>query len=169
MLDNDAATSGARKALPPASDDLNAIPGNFTHASLLGDGATLKEGVYAIAGTSMLSLNLSLNTEGDTNAVVIIKISGTLSIDTSSSITPVNGAMSCRVFSKVKRVVSMATAASMKGNVIANNAAIDMSAGVKHEGSARSIISAKNLDPVTATMPEIAENAGVSRTIILNI
>src|SRR6185295_3104258 len=65
----------------------------------------------------------------------------------------INGAHACNVFWKVEGLVSMASGTIMRGTVIANNAAINMSAGVKLEGRALSTTGAITVDGVLASTP----------------
>lgn len=125
----------------------------FFHAPLLGNGDTLHKGVYAIAGNSSFNLNLTLDAQGNPNAVFIFKIAGTFSTGTASRVILINGAKACNVFWKVEGLISMATETSMKGTMIANNAAINMATGVLLEGRALSTTGAISISGLTGYTP----------------
>ena len=153
MHTNDGATSSAAADLLTAYGELNdAIP-TFSHAPLLGNGETLNAGVYFLAGTSSLDHALILDAKGDGNAVFVFQIQGAFSTTAASEVVLLNGAMACNVFWKVEGMVSMAASTVMKGNVVANNAAIDMSSGVMLEGRALSTTGAVTLNALSAKTP----------------
>jgi len=153
MHSSDGATSQCSSDLLLAYNQLNSAVSTFSHAPLLGDGETLVAGVYAIAGNSTLDLNLTLDAKNDPNAVFIFQIGGTFSSNVNSSIVLVNGAKACNVFWKVEGLVSLASGTSMKGTVIANNAAITINSGATLEGRALSIVGAVNITNVLAYTP----------------
>jgi hypothetical protein len=64
-----------------------------------------------------------------------------------------NGAQACNVFWKVEGLVSMASGTTMRGTIIANNAAINMSSGDTLEGRALSTAGAISIDGVMAYTP----------------
>jgi hypothetical protein len=122
-----------------AYSDLSSTISNFFPAPLLGNGQILVPGVYDIAGPTVLSLDLILDGENDPNSVFIIKIGGAFSSSTNAKVKLINGALACNVFWKVEGLVSLATGTSMKGTIIANNAAIDIAVGDTLEGRAFAI------------------------------
>jgi hypothetical protein len=153
MHDQDGTSAQCATDLLAAYNQLNAtIPTDFI-APLMGNGTTLFTGVYSVSGASTLDGELTLDAQNDPNAVFIFKLQGSLSTTAASKITLLNGALACNVFWKVEGLVSMATGTSMKGTVIANNAAIVVSTGSKLEGRALSTTGAITVDGFTATMP----------------
>ena len=153
MHSSDGVTAGCTSDLLLAYDQLNSAISNYSHAPLLGDGTTLFPGVYDIAGNSTLDLDLTLDAQNDPNAVFIFKVQGTLSTNVNSSIKLKNGALACNVFWKIEGLVSMAAGTSMKGTVIANNAAISLNSGASLEGRALAIAGAVNVTRVLAYIP----------------
>jgi hypothetical protein len=136
-----------------AYNQLNAMIPSFFPSPLLGNGAILTEGVYAISGASTLNLDLTLDAQGNSSAVFVFQIQGSLSTSVDSKIKLINGALACNVFWKVEGLVSMASGTTMRGTVIANNAAINMSAGDTLEGRALSTTGAVNVQGVLAYTP----------------
>ena len=110
----------------------------FFPASPLGNGDTLSAVIYKVSVATVLNLNLYLNAQGNPNAVFIFQIQGPFSANASSKIILIKGALACNVFWKVEGLVSMASGSTMRGTVIANNAAINMNTGDTLEGRALS-------------------------------
>jgi len=136
-----------------AYNQLNSAIPTFHPASLLGNGDTLVAGVYAISSAATLNSVLILNAEGDSNAVFIFQIHGAFSTNASSKIKLIKGALACNVFWKVEGLVSMAAGTTMRGTIIANNAAIKMYAGDTLEGRALSTTGAVTVNGVMAYTP----------------
>jgi hypothetical protein len=132
---------------------LNSAVPTFSLAPALGNGQTLTAGVYSISGAATLNLDLFLDGQGNPNAVFIFKIQGTFSAFANSNVHLINGALACNVFWKIEGLVSMAAGTTMRGTVIANNAAINMNAGGTLEGRALSTAGAVNVDGVLAYTP----------------
>ncbi|RYD95752.1 MAG: DUF3494 domain-containing protein [Sphingobacteriales bacterium] len=113
----------------------NAIPTSFL-ASPLGNGDTLSGGIYSVFGNTTISDTLFLDGLADPSSVFIMQVEGPLSSTASTQVVLLNGAQACNVFWKVEGLLSLASLTSMKGTLIANNAAIDMASGVTLEGRA---------------------------------
>lgn len=153
MHDADGVSAAAAADLLTAYNQLNVAVPAFFPAPLLGDGQILTAGVYSISAATTLNLDLTLNAEGDPNAVFIFQIDGPFSANAYSKVKLSNGAMACNVFWKVEGLVNMATGTSMKGTIIANNAAIVMNTGDTLEGRALSTAGAVTIDGVFAYAP----------------
>ncbi|MBI3520862.1 MAG: DUF3494 domain-containing protein [Bacteroidetes bacterium] len=136
-----------------AYNQLNGTTATLFPAALLGNGQTLTPGVYSISSAATLNLTLNLNAQGNSNAVFIIKIQGPFSTNASAKVKLLNGALACNVFWKVEGLVSMASGTSMKGTIIANNAAINMNTGDTLEGRALSTTGAISINGVLANTP----------------
>lgn len=150
---SDGASAQCAADLLIAYNQLDAMIPTFFPSPLLGNGTVLNEGVYSISGASTLNLNLTLDAQGNSNAVFVFQIGGPFSTGTNSKIILVNGALACNVFWKVEGLVSMASGTTMRGTVIANNAAINMSTGDTLEGRALSTTGAVNVQGVLAYTP----------------
>lgn len=115
----------------------NVVP-TFFPAPLLGNGDTLTAGVYSITAATTLSNTLTLDAKGNSNAVFIFQIEAPFASLLNSKVVLINGALACNVFWKIEGLVSIASGTSMKGTIIANNAAIEIGAGSTLEGRALS-------------------------------
>lgn len=153
MHDGDGASAQCAVDLLIAYNLLNSTIPTYFPAPLLGNGQILIAGVYSISSAATLNLDLTLNAQGNANAVFIFKIQGSLSTNADSKIKLINGAKACNVFWKVEGLVSMASGTSMKGTIIANNAAIEMNTGDTLEGRALSTAGAITVDGVLAYTP----------------
>ncbi|MBC7861551.1 MAG: DUF3494 domain-containing protein [Bacteroidia bacterium] len=153
MHDGDGASAQCAADLLIAYNQLAATTATFAHAPLLGNGEILVPGVYALTGSSTMNLDLVLDGQGDSNAVFIFKMAGSFSANASSKVKLINAALACNVFWKVEGLVSMASGTTMRGTIIANNAAINMSTGDTLEGRALSTAGAVTVDGVLAYTP----------------
>ena len=66
-----------------------------------------------------LTGNLTLDAQGDPNAVFIFQVASTLITATDSSVRLVNGAQACNVFWQVGSSATLGTRTAFKGNVLA--------------------------------------------------
>jgi len=154
MHNADGASAQCKDDLLIAYNQLNSTIPNFFLASPLGNGDILIAGVYSIPGAATtLNLDLTLDAQGDANAVFIFQIDGTLSTNADSKIKLINGAQACNVFWKVEGLVNMALGTTMRGTIIANNSAINMNTGDTLEGRALSTNGAITVDGVLAYTP----------------
>jgi len=153
MNDHNGVSAQCAADLLIAYNLLNSAVPNYFPASLLGNGQTLIAGVYSIASPATLNLSLTLDGQGNPNAVFIFKIGGAFSTNASAKVHLINGAQACNVFWKVEGLVSMASGTFMRGNIIANNAAINMNTGDTLEGRAFSTAGAITVDGVLAYTP----------------
>lgn len=153
LHDADGVTAQCAADLLIAYNQLSSTVPDFFPSSLLGNGDTLVPGVYSIAAASTLNLNLYLNAQGNANAVFIFQIGGPLSTNAGSQIKLINSAKACNVFWKVEGLVDMTSGTSMKGTVIANNAAILIHTGSTLEGRALSTAGAITVDGILGYTP----------------
>ena len=153
MHDSDLVTAQCATDLLIAYNQLDSAIPTFFPAPLLGNGQVLVPGVYQISGAAILAGALTLDAQNDPNAVFILQIEGAFSTNANSGIVLSNGALACNVFWKVEGLVSMAAGTTMRGTVIANNAAINMNANNTLEGRALSTTGAVTADGVFSYTP----------------
>jgi hypothetical protein len=153
MHDGDAASAQCAVDLLIAYNQLNSAVPTLFPAPLLGNGQSLTAGIYSISAAATLNLDLTLDGQGNPNAVFIFQIQGPLSTNAGSQVKLINGALACNVFWKVEGLVSMASGTTMRGTVIANNAAINMSTGDTLEGRALSTNGSITVDGIMAYTP----------------
>jgi hypothetical protein len=153
MHDQDLVSSQAAADLLIAYNELNSATPTFFLAPLLGNGDTLTPGVYSVAGATVMNLNLFLNAQGNPNATFIFQIQGSLSANANTKVKLLNNAKACNVFWKVEGLVSLAPGTSMKGTIVANNAAINITTNDTLEGRALSTAGAVTVDGVLVYTP----------------
>ncbi|HXC04933.1 MAG TPA: ice-binding family protein, partial [Bacteroidia bacterium] len=153
MHDNDGASGQCATDLHTAYLFLNAAVPTFFPAPLLGNGQVLNAGIYSIASPAVLNLSLTLDGQGNPSALFIIQIQGAFSTNALAKVHLVNGAKACNVFWKVEGLVNMAAGTTMRGTIVANNAAIMMGAGDTLEGRALSTSGAITIDGDMAYTP----------------
>jgi len=153
MHDGDGTSAQCSSDLLTAYNQLAATTATLFPANLLGNGQVLTAGVYSISGAATINSALTLDAQGLSNAVFILKIQGSLSSNANAKIKLVNGAQACNVFWQVEGLVSIAAGTTMRGTVIANNAAINMNTGDTLEGRALSTAGAVTLDGIFAYTP----------------
>jgi len=153
MHNGDGASAQCASDLLNLYNQLNTAIPTFFPAPALGNGQILTGGVYSITGNATLDQSLNFDAQGDENAVFILQIQGTLSTNPASEIILSNGALACNIFWKVEGLVSLASGTKMKGTIVANNAAINMSTGVTLEGRALSTSGAVGVNGVMAYTP----------------
>lgn len=148
----DSVTAQAKIDLQTAYLQLSSIPvTDASHAPAFGGGEVLTTGVYLISGAGSLAGNLTLDAEGDPDAVFIFRFGGALTTGAASEIILANEASSCNIFWVAEGAISMAAATIMKGTLIANNAANSMAAGGELEGRMLSTTGAIAIDQINAS------------------
>jgi len=115
----DAVTQGAKNELTAAYNDAAGRTPVTTIPTELG-GSTLTPGVYnSSAGTFGITGTLTLNGQGDPNAVFIFKMASTLITASSSNVVLTGSANSCNVFWQVGSSATLGTSSTLRGNVLA--------------------------------------------------
>jgi hypothetical protein len=115
-------------------------------------GTTTKTaGVYDSAnGTFGITGTLTLDAQGDPNAVFIFKASSTLITASSSNVALVNSAKACNVFWQVGSSATLGTNSTFRGTILAL-ASITVTTGVTIEGRALARVGSVTLDSDTIT------------------
>lgn len=130
----DSAAAQAQAALTAGYIDAAGRSGATT---VSGDlvGKTLTAGVYKSTSSLAVTGNLTLDAQGDPNAVFIFQIASTLTTGSGSHIILANGASACRVFWQVGSSATLGTYSDFKGNIMALTS-ITITTGVNLEGRA---------------------------------
>lgn len=82
-------------------------------------GLTLTPGVYCFASSGAITGTLTLNAQGDPNAVFIFKFGSSLTTASGSSVVIINGGSLCNVFWEVGSSATLGTTTSFIGNILA--------------------------------------------------
>jgi len=126
------------------------LPGNM-------GGLTLEPGLYVnstssgISGTGPQGI-LTLDAQGDPNAVWIFKMGSTLITDPNTMVVLAGNAQANNIYWQVGSSATLGTYSVFKGNVLAD-VSITLNTGVNLEGRALSRAGAVTLDTVNLTLP----------------
>jgi len=140
----DGAAAQAQAALTAGYVD---AAGRSGGASVAGDlvGQTLTAGVYKSTSSLALSGDVTLDAQGNPDAVFIFQISSTLTTGSGSHVVLVNGAKACNVFWQVGSSATLGTNSVFKGNILALTS-ITITTGANLEGRALARNGAVTLD-----------------------
>lgn len=83
-----------------------------------GGGRTITPGAYT-GGTLEINGNLTLNAQGDANAVFIFRSAATLITGTSSTVTLTGGAQACNVYWQIGSSATLGASSTIAGHLIA--------------------------------------------------
>ena len=115
----DAAALNAKNDLTTAFNNAAGQGPTTTVATDLG-GLTLTPGVYnSITGDFGLTGALTLDAQGDPNAVFIFKSASTLITGSASSVNMINGGQSCRVYWQLGSSATLGSGSTFVGNILA--------------------------------------------------
>jgi hypothetical protein len=129
------------------------IPGTDVHGPVLGNGETLTAGVYDMAAAASLAATLTLDGEGDTNALFVFRVAGALSSGALTTVVLIDGARSNNIFWISEGALSLAAGTIMKGTLIAHAGAVSAAADTDLEGRMFSVTGALSIGPGTAYIP----------------
>jgi hypothetical protein len=116
----DPAAMKAEADLTTAYNDLAGRPCQHTMTDVDLGGKTLPPGVYCFAVAAAQAVgDLTLDGQGDPNAVWIFQIASTLTIATNLSTTMIGGGNACNVYWQVGSSATINGGAQLKGNVFA--------------------------------------------------
>ena len=88
----------------------------------LGNGQTLTPNIYCTGAASTLNGNLTLNGQGDPDALFIFQIDGAFATSTFSSVTLINGASLCNVYWQVNGQFDLGDFSLFRGTLLVNGA-----------------------------------------------
>jgi hypothetical protein len=141
---NNAITKQADIDLMNAYIHLNKIfethPG--THAPAFGSGEIITPGVYSIGGAGSVALTLTLDGQGDPNAVFIMKFKGAFTAGAATNIILINGADAANVYWVAQGAISIGANSTIKGTLLAYPGAITLGANSSIEGRLLSSVGA---------------------------
>ncbi len=145
----DATAATAQTDLTTAYND---AAGRTPAASVSGDigGQTLTPGVYNSTSTLGITGTLTLDGQGDPNAVFIIQVGSALTTASASVVNLTNGTQACNVFWQVGSSATLGNASTFQGTLLALTS-ITVNTGVQLLGRALARNGSVTLDTDTIT------------------
>lgn len=146
----DSVAQQAQADLTTAYNNATARPVSATIPAELG-GTTQTPGVYdSVTGTFAITGTLTLNAQGDPNAVFIFEAATTFVTADASNVVLINGAQPSNVFWVAGSSATLGTSSSLQGNILAL-ASITATTGATINGRALALDGAVTLDTGTIT------------------
>jgi hypothetical protein len=126
--------------------------GRSGSTSVAGDlvGQTLTSGIYKSTSSLAISGDVTLDAQGNPDAVFIFQISSTLITGSGSHVILANNANACNVFWQVGSSATLGTNSVFKGSILALTS-ITVTTGAQMEGRALARNGAVTLDSNTIT------------------
>lgn len=124
-------------------------------------GLTLEPGVYDTGGVIELNGNLTLDANGDPDAVFVFQSLSTLLTGPAGSITFVDGATACNLYWRVPTSATIGTGSQFAGTILAE-ASISFGAGATLQGRALAQSGAVTMITNTITIPACATTPPVT-------
>ncbi len=150
----DAAAATAQADLTTAYND---AAGRAPTAPVSGDigGQTFNAGVYNSTSTLGLTGTVTLDAQGDPNAVFIFQVGSALTTASSSVVNLVNGAQACNVFWQVGSSATLGTTSNFRGTIMAlTSITVNTGATLTGRALARNGSVSLDTDSITTTICE---------------
>ena len=149
----------------------NALAGMACNTVLTGQdlgGLTLSPGVYCFTSSAQLTGTLTLDGQGDPNAVFVFQIATALTTASNSSVQVINGGQSCNVFWQIGTSATLGTNTNFIGSILAL-ASVTLNTGATLTGRALARTGAVTLDTNVITATFCRPTIGVSfNPVIIN-
>ena len=155
---NDAVASQAKSDLTTA---YNNAAGQAADASLPPDigGLTFVPGVYNASSSLGLTGTVTLDAQGDGDAIFIFQIGTTLTTGSASNVLLINGADPCNVFWQVGSSATLGTSTTFAGTIMAAVSAT-LTTGASVTGRVLASSGAVTLDTNVITTPDCVDGGG---------
>ncbi len=156
---DDAVAIGAKNSLTTAYNNAASRPTSGSAGTDLA-GQTFSPGVRTASSSLLLSSgSVTLDAQGDPNAVFIFQIGSTLITGSNTTVLLVNGAQACNVFWQVGSSATLGTGTRFVGTVMASATITANTAATVH-GRLLAQTGAVNLDTNTITTSNCASSVG---------
>lgn len=153
-LSPDVSTGIAANDVNTVYNELNAMSYDtqLANPALLGNNMILDAQAYLLNAATILTGNLYLDAQGNSEAVFIFHVTGAFSTVINAQVILTNGAQAKNVFWKVVGAVDLAANTSFAGTIVSKDGAISIGNGSTIEGRALTTNGAVSTDAATVTM-----------------
>ena len=161
----DATAGQAQNAVSTA---YNSLAGQQCDSDLTGQdlgGKTLTAGVYCFSSSAQLTGTLTLNAEGNPDAVWVFQIGSTLTTASGSSVQVTNSGGACTVFWQVGTSATLGTSSSFLGNILADQS-ITLTTGANVSGRLLAMSGAVTLDTNNISLPPCGQAADTATSTV---
>jgi hypothetical protein len=158
----DAAAVQAQSDLTTAYNDAAGRTPALTVSGDLG-GLTLTSGVYKSGSSLGLTGELTLDAQGNPNAVFVFEAGSSLTTASASSIQLINGAQACNVYWQIGSSATLGTTSVFAGNILAYTS-VSLNNGVTVHGRVLARNGAVTLINDTINPPQCTTPAGTTPT-----
>ena len=151
----DTADLTAQQAQTDATTAYVTFSGETFTESLTGQdlgGLTLYAGIYNFSSSAQLTGILTLDAQGDPNAMFVIQIGSTLTTASGATVELINDAQADDVYWEVGSSATLGTGTSLAGTILANQS-ITLNTGAELDGRALALNGAVTLDNNLITVP----------------
>jgi hypothetical protein len=146
-------TSDAAADLNLIYNDIMAIPATSSHALTFGNGETLLPGVYNVAGAASIAGTLTLDGNGDPDALFIVRANaGAFNTAASTIVLLANGATAKNVFWIADGAVGLGSLTNISGTLFSRGAAV-AGADTQINGRLLTTLGAISFGKGTLTLP----------------
>lgn len=122
-------TSDAVSQLNFIYDDIMAIPvTDATHPLVFGSGEVLFAGVYDIPGAASIAGSLTLDGQGDSEALFLIRATGAFNTGAGVNVTLINGASAKNIFWIADGAIGIGASTQMAGTLFSHGSAVAVGA-----------------------------------------
>ena len=126
---------------------------------------TLTAGVYCFDSSAQLTGTLTLDGQGDPNAVFIFQVGSTLTTASGSAVNPINSGQSCKAFWQVGSSATLGTTTAFKGSVLALTS-ITLNTGASLNGRALALNGAVTLDTNDVVAAACLPRLALTKTVV---
>jgi len=148
----DATAATAQGNLTTTYNDLAGRARNATMTAVDMGHRTFRPGVFFWASSAQLTGEVTLDAQGDANAVFIFQIGSTLTTASNAVVTLAGGAQAKNVYWQIGSSATLGTGTAFKGNIVAL-ASITLNNGASLSGRALARNGAVTLDTNAVTLP----------------
>lgn len=149
---SDAVLLQAAADVDVAYDYLFGLPCGEVLTTTLGNNQILLPKVYCLGAASTLDGTLTLDAQGDPNALFIFQIDGALSTSIAANILLINGASANNVYWQINGGFELGDFSIFKGTLLVNGV-ITLSSGASLEGRGLSKSGAVNIAAISIVLP----------------